>query len=47
MADVGSFQLQDLEGQVTWQFGKNKKFSVKSMYNALTKSNAGPDHKRI
>jgi len=45
MADVGSFQLQDL--QVTWQFGKNKKFSVKSMYNALTKSNAGPDHKRI
>jgi hypothetical protein len=33
--------------RIYWRFGKNGKFSVKSCYSALTKSDAGPDHKRI
>jgi hypothetical protein len=47
MTDVEEFQLQDVEDRIVWKLGKNKMFSVKYMYNALTKSVSGPNHKRI
>ena len=33
MGDVNDFQLQDVEDKVVWKFGKNKHFSVKSMFD--------------
>lgn len=47
MADAGRYQLQDADDLVIWQFGKNKIFFVKSLYNALTQTDAGSDHRRI
>jgi hypothetical protein len=47
MEDVESFQLHDMEDIIIWHIGKNKKFSVKSLYNALTKTDDGPDHKKV
>jgi len=47
MTDVDRYQLQDSEDLVVWQIGKTKKFSVKSLYNALTQTDAGSDHRRI
>lgn len=41
--DVESFQLPDV---VFWKLEKSQKFSVKSMYNAQTSSDAGIYHKR-
>jgi hypothetical protein len=45
--DVSRFQLQDSNDVVVWKNGKSNKFSVRSMYNLLTKSDAGPAHKKI
>jgi hypothetical protein len=32
------FQLEDSQDIIVWNFGKNKFFSVESVYNGLTKS---------
>lgn len=45
--DVDNFQLQHSEDQVFWHFGKNKVFSVNSLYNALTQSDSSSAHKII
>lgn len=45
--DVDSFQLQDDEDEVFWKLSKSKRFSVKSMYDAMTRNEHGHDHKRI
>lgn len=47
MIDVDNFQLQNSEDQVFWKIGKNKLFSVKSLYNALTVSDNGSAHRII
>ena len=45
--DVKSFQLKNEPDIVLWKLEKNQKFSVKSMYNALTSNDARIYHKRI
>lgn len=47
VSDAIDFHLQEPEDEILWKFGKNKHFSVKSMYNAMTKDDVGPDHKHI
>lgn len=46
-ADTIGFQLKEAEDVITWKLGKSKKFTVKSLYNALTTNDAGPAHKKI
>jgi hypothetical protein len=41
------FQLVDTSDEVMWKLGTLKKFSVKSVYNGLTKNEIGVYHKRI
>ena len=41
------FQLTTNDYSVIWLIGKSGKFSVKSVYNALTKSSSRACHKRI
>jgi hypothetical protein len=47
LQDVQNFDLQEDEDIVLWKMEKNRKFSVKSLYNALTKNDAGPSHRII
>ena len=41
------FELREADDLILWKFEKNRKFSVKSLYNALTKNDVGPSHKLI
>jgi len=36
--DASKFQLEEQEDIVVWNMGKNNKFTVKSVYNGLTKN---------
>lgn len=45
--DVQNFELQNTEDVILLKLEKNRKFSVKSLYNALTRSDAGPSNKMI
>jgi len=45
--DASKFQLEEHEDIVVWSLGKNNKFTVKSVYNGLTKNDCGFSHKRI
>ena len=45
--DASKFQLEEHENIVIWNLGKNNKFTVKSVYNGLTKNDCGFYHKRI
>lgn len=45
--DVISFPLDDRADMILWSLEKNKKFSVKSTYSALTSTDAGLYNKRI
>jgi len=45
--DAVNFRLTSNADSVLWLIGKSSKFSVKSVYNALTKSSSGTCHKRI
>jgi hypothetical protein len=45
--DANNFQLEDSADVVFWNLGKNGKFSVKSVYDGLTKNDCGFFHKRI
>ena len=42
-----NIQLVDRDDMVLWKIGKKGKFTVKSVYDALTSSNTGIYHKRI
>jgi hypothetical protein len=42
-----SFHLDDNPDTVVWNLGKNKKISIKSVHNGLTKNENGVYHKRI
>jgi hypothetical protein len=44
---VSNFQLSSNTDSIVWKFEKKGKFSVKSVYDALTKSCTGVYHKRI
>lgn len=44
---MDKFSLVDEADAVNWRLEKSGKFSVKSMYNGLTKNNYGIYHKRI
>jgi hypothetical protein len=39
--DANNFQLEDSADVVFWNLGKNGKFSVKSVYDGLTKNDCG------
>jgi len=41
-ADVEKFQLQEGPDVITLRLDKNQRFSVKSLYNGLTKNDACP-----
>lgn len=45
--DVQDFVLHDSDDVILWKLEKNRKFSVKSLYNALTKNDSGPAYKNI
>ena len=45
--DALKFQITTNDDSVIWLIGKSGKFSVKSVYNALTKSSSRACHKRI
>ena len=45
--DVHNFELQSDDDVILWKFEANRKFSVKSFYNAFTRNDAGPPHKII
>lgn len=36
--DADNFQLQETEDKVIWKLGKSNNFSMKSLYNAMTKT---------
>jgi len=42
-----NFRLHDSDDVILWKFEKSGKFSVKSLYNALTSDDSGPFHKNI
>lgn len=42
-----SFQLQEDKDRIIWRFEKNKRFSVKSLYNALTSNDDGQSFRII
>ena len=46
-SDVHNFELQNAEDIVFWRLEKNRKFSVKSLYNSLTIDDSGPSHNSI
>jgi hypothetical protein len=46
-SDVKNFSLSNESDVISWKFEKNGKFSVKSVYNGLTKNDSGLYHKRI
>ena len=46
-SDVLAFNLVDESNTVLWTLEKNNKFSVKSMYNALTRSETGIYYKML
>jgi len=45
--DALSFLLESEPDRITWSLGKNNKFSVKSVYNAITRNDAGVYNKKI
>lgn len=47
MNDMTNFHFSNLDDKIIWGLGKNKVFSVKALYNALTKTNEGSDFKNI
>lgn len=47
LSNVHNVELSESNDIISWKLGKNCKFSVKSLYNALTSSDAGPSHKVI
>ena len=47
LSDVHSFDLQDSNDVILWKLEKSRKFSVKSLYNALTRSDARLSHRKI
>lgn len=47
LVDIHNIQLSDGEDTVSWKLGTKGKFSVKSVYNALTENDVGPYHKKI
>lgn len=47
MKDTQDFLLEDLDDEIVWKLENNKRFSVKSMYNALTKNDTDSAYKRI
>jgi hypothetical protein len=44
---VHNFELQNSEDIVFWRLEKNRKLSVKSLYNSLTLNDSRPSHKSI
>ena len=47
LVDAASVQLCEGDDIVTWKFGCHGRFTVKSVYNALTKNDTGPYHKKV
>jgi hypothetical protein len=47
LSNVHNVELSESNDIISWKLGKNCKFSVKSLYHALTSSDAGPSHKVI
>jgi hypothetical protein len=47
MRDVDKVRLKDDNDLVLWQLGGKGKFSVSSVYNALSTNDSGPYHKMI
>lgn len=45
--DVRNFQVVNEPDVIGWKLGKSNKFTIKSVYNGLTKSDIGLFHKRI
>lgn len=45
--DISSFTFENESDRIFWTLEKNKRFSVKSVYNAMTRSDAGSHHKMI
>lgn len=47
MKNTQDFQLLDTDDEIVWKFESNQRFTVKSMYNSLTKSESGYNFKKI
>ena len=47
MLEVNDFALYEDEDLISWNLDKNVKFSVKSLYNALTSNGVGLNHNMI
>ena len=47
LQDTMNFQLIDRDDTILWVLGKKGRFTVKSVYDALTSSTTGVYHKRI
>lgn len=47
MGGCPEFYFGEEPDKVCWKLEKNNQFSVKSVYNGLTRNDAGPYHKRI
>lgn len=45
--DVLNFSLSNEPDKISWIFEKSGRFSVKSVYNGLTKNDSGLYHKKI
>jgi hypothetical protein len=46
-SDLDIINISDGKDKVTWKFGKNGRFSVKSTYDAMTVNDFGLYNKRI
>ena len=47
LSKLDDIQLPDERDVIKWRFGTNGKFSVKSVYKAMTINDVGPYHKMI
>ena len=47
LSDLNLINKSDGKDKVTWKFGKNGRFSVKSTYDAMTVNDSGLYNKRI
>lgn len=45
--DASNLTVKPGENMVCWKFGCNGRFTIKSVYNALTVNDSGPYHKKI
>lgn len=45
--DMNTLNFTTEKDVVSWKFGNLGQFSVKSVYNAMTRSDSGPYHKKI